>query len=297
MNLHGFLIARNEGDIIGPVLRSLLACGRYRHLHFFDNGSDDDTLAVAQTMAGGPLQVNVRLDPYSDALKYRLIAEHASSLREGDWVHVLDADEVLAGDPVAIAELADREGCNAVEHGCAQFYLTPDTADQAFDPAIPLLDQLQHYLINYGEPRLFRYTDLYTLSEAFVKGRDPRLRIATEHLPVMHFQSRSRTQIERRIQVRMANNQHSGNWGHVKAADWRQYLVPAKYLHCYDGQLRYGLPKGIDLFTVRNNAAYTAASLKWMRRNGHLGAEHERFFIAPLWERRLRSLNPAALFR
>ena len=297
MNLHGFLIARNEGDIIGPVLRSLLASGRYRQLHFFDNGSDDDTLAVAQALAGGPLSVSLRPEPYSDALKYRLIAEHAASLREGDWVHVLDADEILVGDPVAVAEQAEREDCNAVEHGYAQFYLTPETALQPFDPALPPLAQLQHYLINWGEPRLFRHSSHYELSERFVKGRDARLRIASQHLLIQHFQSRSREQLERRIRVRLDNNRHSGNWGHVKAADWRQYLVPARYLHRYDGQLRYGLPPGTDLFTVRNNAAYTMASLNWMRRNGHLGTEHERFFTAPRWEHRLRSLNPAAWLR
>ena len=297
MNLHGFLIARNEGDIIGPVLKSLLASGRYHRLYFFDNGSDDDTLAVAQGLAGGPLQVSQRLEPYADALKYRLIAEHAASLREGDWVHVLDADEILVTDPIIMAEQAEKNGCNAVEHGYAQFYLTPETALQPFDPKLPLLEQLKHYLINYGEPRLFRYTRDHELSERFVKGRDPRLRIAPQHLLIQHFQSRSRDQLERRIRLRLANNRHSGNWGHVKEADWRQYLVPARYLHRYDGHFRYGLPPGTDLFTVRNNAAYTMASLNWMRRHGHLGAEHERFFTSPRWERRLRSLNPTAWFR
>ena len=297
MNLHGFLIARNEGDIIGPVLRSLLASGRYRQLHFFDNGSDDDTLAVAQALAGGPLQVSLRPDAYSDALKYRLIAEQAGNLREGDWVHVLDADEILVGDPLAVAEQAECAGCNAVEHGYAQFYLTPETADLRIDTSRSLPEQLQYYLINWGEPRLFRYSLNYELTERFVKGRDPQMRVATQHLLIQHFQSRSREQLLRRIRLRRNNHQHSGNWGHVTADDWRQYLVPARHLHRYDGQLRYGLPPGTDLFTVRNNAAYTMASLNWMRRNGHLGAAHERFFVARALERRLRSLNPAAWWR
>lgn len=297
MRLFGFLIAKNEGDIIGQVIESLLNWGCYERIYFFDNGSSDNTAAVAQRYSGRTLVFDCRSEQYSDALKYRLIAEAAADLREGDWVHVLDADEIFASNPIELAARADAQGYDAIEHGCAQFYLTPEDGDRLFDPNRSALTQLTHYLINYGEPRLFRHSLSSPLTEELVKSRHLCLRLAKEYLLVQHLQFRSRFQIEQRVQLRLANNAHSGNWGHVTSADALSYLVPSRYLHRYDGQLRTGLPPNTDLFTVRNNGAYTMASLKWMRRQGHLGPEHERFFTAPLWERRLRRLSPVPALR
>jgi glycosyltransferase involved in cell wall biosynthesis len=292
MKIFGFLIARNEADIIGQVLQRLLDLGCYERIYFFDNDSTDDTLAAASALANEVLQVSKCSRPYSDSLKYQLIDEHRAELTEGDWLHVLDADEILIDNPRELATLANYEGANTVEHGCLQFYFVGDPSEHRFDSREPAPAQVKHYLLNYGEPRFFRFSTEYQLSESFVKQRNPRLLISSHLLHIQHFQFRSAEQVQRRIEVRLANNRHSGNWGHVKAARWQDYCVPARFLHKFDGQIRRGLPTGVDLFTAPNNAAYTAASLNWMRRHGHLTAEHERYFTAGAIERRLRSLHP-----
>lgn len=292
MKIFGFLIARNEGDIIGQVLQRLLELGCYERIYFFDNDSTDDTAAVARALANEVLQVSICSRPYSDSLKYQLIDEHRAEFTEGDWIHVLDADEIIIDSPRQLATVAEQEGSNTVEHGCLQFYFVGDPSELRFDSQEPASAQVKHYLLNYGEPRFFRFSPDYLLSESFVKQRDPRLLISSHLLHIQHFQFRSAEQVQRRIEVRLANNRHSGNWGHVKAARWQDYCVPARFLHKFDGQIRRGLPDGVDLFTAPNNAAYTAASLNWMRRHGHLAAEHERYFTAGALERRLRSLHP-----
>lgn len=292
MKIFGFLIARNEGDIIGQVLQRLLELGCYERIYFFDNDSTDDTAAVARTLANEVLQVNICSRPFSDSLKYQLIDEHRAEFTEGDWIHVLDADEILIDNPRSLAGLAAQEGSNAVEHGYVQFYMQEGSANVRFHAGVPAAEQLTHYLLNWGEPRFFRFSPDYLLNESFVKQRDPRLLISSRLLHIQHFQFRSAEQVQRRIEVRLANNRHSGNWGHVKAARWQDYCVPTRFLHKFDGQIRRGLPEGVDLFTAPNNAAYTAASLNWMRRHGHLAAEHERYFTAGALERRLRSLHP-----
>jgi hypothetical protein len=180
---------------------------------------------------------------------------------------------------------AEREGAKAIEHATAQFYFTDAENDYAFDTTRPVIDQRRHYLVNYGEPRIFRYEANVTLTADAVKQRPTSLVIASRLFPVHHFQFRSAEQTQNRINIRKQNNAVSNNWGHVNSVHWRDYLVPHQHLHKFDGKLRYGLPEGANLYKIKDNAAYTMANLKWLQRHGHLTSSQQGFMSAGLLKR------------
>lgn len=86
--LSGVVIARNEGDRIGRCLQSLQPL--CRELLVVDSGSDDDTVAVAQSFGA-------RVE-HQTWLGFGMQKNHAISRATQPWLLLLDADEWLAED-------------------------------------------------------------------------------------------------------------------------------------------------------------------------------------------------------
>jgi len=116
------------------------------------------------------------------------------------------------------------------------------------------------------------------------------LKLSPDKLLLNHFQYRSAHQTKHRINVRLANNNTSNNWGHIKDKHWQDYLVKADYLHRYNKQHVFGLPENANLYKIPNNPAYTSASLKWMAANGYLTEQQQLFFKAGRVEKLFRKL-------
>jgi hypothetical protein len=155
---------------------------------------------------------------------------------------------------------------------------------------VPAEQQHPYYLLNYGEPRIFRYSHKAILTSERVKKRDAMLVQCSQQLLIYHFQFRSSKQIQRRLDIRLKNNAHSNNWGHIISANWRDYIVPARHLHRFDGQITNGLPLGSNLYKIRDNAAYTMANLNWLRKYNYLNADQLTFFDANRIQRLVRKL-------
>ena len=285
MNTYGFMLVKNEADIIAQTLESLRRVGGFTHIFVFDNGSTDDTLAIARGFIGLDLSVDSLPTPFSDNLKFETVYQHRHLMQDGDWFAILDADEVYAEPLQPVLQEAAREGTNFVECKSAQFYFTDAETNYDFDPAKPAIEQRRHYLVNYGEPRVFRYASDTTLTADAVKQRAPGLIKASRQFLIHHFQFRSDQQTQKRIDIRRQNNQHSNNWGHINSDQWRDYLVPHQHLHRYEGEIRYGLPANANLYKIKDNAAYTMANLKWLHRHGHLTPTQQGFMSAGLLKR------------
>lgn len=280
MKIYGTLIAKNEADIIEQTFLSLREHGNFEKVFFYDNGSTDDTLTIARKFDDFVVCADISATPYSDELKYKLLNAQSHYYAEGDWLAILDADELYVESILPKIDSALRERANCIEEACAQFYLCEKDNGSSFEPGIPAIEQRKHYLINYGEPRIFEYRKQVPLSERIVKSRDASLVLAKEKLLVAHFQYRSNAQIQNRINVRKANNLISGNWGHVNSEAWQDYLVDSRYLHEFDGTFKQGLPQGADLYKINNNPAYTNGSLRWLLDNKRLTMEQEDYFDA-----------------
>jgi glycosyltransferase involved in cell wall biosynthesis len=278
MKLYGMLIAKNEGDIIEQTLLSLKEFGGFEKIFFYDNGSSDNTLNIARKFNDLVTCIDVSNTTYSDTLKYELLYSQAHTYANGDWMAILDADELYAESLLPKIDFAERHGANCIEAKSAQFYLTEKDNASVFDPSVEAIKQRKHYLINYGEPRLFKYSDALKLNDKLVKSRDGVLVSSAEKLLINHFQYRSSPQLQTRIAVRKANNPSSGNWYHVNSERWEDYLMRSKYLHEFDGTFKYGLPEEANLYKIENNIAYTNTTLKWLAQNNYF-QQHELDFL------------------
>lgn len=285
MSIYGFMIVKDEADILSQTLASLQKYGDFDKIFVFDNGSSDDTLRIAQCYASDKIIVDVIATAFSDNLKYELVYKHASFFKDGDWFAILDADEIYQEPLLPLIKIAESEAANYIESRSAQFYFTELESSYDFDPAVPAVQQRPYYLLNYGEPRIFKYIKGMILTADQVKKRDQSLVLCSRQLLIYHFQFRSATQTQRRLDIRLANNTHSRNWGHIISSNWRDYIVPARHLHRFDGTLHLGLPVDSNLFKIRDNAAYTMANLNWLRRHNHLTEKQVQFFSASIFQR------------
>lgn len=280
MNLYGILIAKNEGDIIEQTLLSLRQHGGFKKIFFFDNGSSDNTVEIAKKFNDLIKSVIIVDQPFSDTLKYQMLYQHQDEYQKGDWLAILDADELFAENVQNKILLAEQAGANCIEYKSAQFYLTPDDDCHEFSPTIPAIEQRPHYLINYGEPHFFKYFPDIRLTEQHVKSRFDWLQSSPEKLLINHFQYRSSTQIQQRIEIRIANHFASQNWHHVAGRHWQDYMLDPNWLHKFSGEFVYGLPKDINLYKIPNNCAYTYSILKWLDENNYLTKEQKAFLTA-----------------
>lgn len=288
MNIYGFMIVKDEADILAQTIQSLLKFGGFSKIFIFDNHSSDGTLDIARRFSSDQVIVDSLGETFSDQLKYDNIYRHEHLFNDGDWFAILDADEIYQEPLEPLIHKASEKGHNCIEAKSAQFYFTEKEDNQRFDPDIPAEQQRHHYLLNYGEPRVFRHEKRHQWAADRVKQREAGMSIAPERLLIHHFQFRSAQQTQRRIEVRMQNNRHSNNWGHIHSDHWQNYLVPAKYLHRYDGQIREGLPENANLYKIRNNPAYTMANLNWLRKTHALTPEQVTFFGASRLQRLVR---------
>ena len=290
MDIYDFMIVKDEVDILAQTLRSLEQFGGFRKIFIFDNGSADGTFELLQTLVNDRIALHALSDLFSDKLKFENVYRHGNILKEGDWFAILDADEIYQESLYPIVQTAESENANYIESQSAQFYFTEFESNYDFDPSIPATRQRQYYLLNYGEPRVFRFSEKIYLTSDRVKARDPVLTPCSRKLLMHHFQFRSTDQTQRRLNVRMANHSHSNNWGHINSANWKDYIVPAKHLHKFDGSIISGLPADANLYKIRDNAAYTMANLNWLKKNNYLTAAQLGFFNATHWQRLIRKL-------
>lgn len=288
MNIYGFMIVKNEADILAQTIESLLKHGNFKKLFIFDNGSTDTTLSVAKRFENQNIIVQSLNDTFSDNLKFENVKRHAHLMKDGDWFAILDADEIYQESLQALIEDAERHSRNLIESRSAQFYFSTRDKDPTFDPARPAVEQRKFYLLNYGEPRAFKFLPNTTITSDMVKRKDAIFKPADRKLLIHHFQFRSAAQTQARIDVRLENNKSSNNWGHVNSRHWEDYAVPAEYLHEFHHEVVSGLPAKSNLYKIKNNPAYTMANLIWMKNNGHLTPEQLEFFSANRWQRLLR---------
>ena len=280
MNIFGLLLAKNEADIIEQTILSLKTHGSYKKIFIYDNNSTDETYHIAKRFEDDVIQVRSLPSPFSDELKYELLNSHSKDFSENDWLSIIDADEIYQESLRSKIEAAELAGANLIEGKSVQFYFSKDEDNDLFNPKIAASEQRRHYLLNYGEPRIFKYSSKFKLNAHAIKSKNPYFLKSPEAFLLHHFQYRSAQQTQKRLDIRIKNNTHSKNWGHINSANWQDYVVNSSYLHYWDGKLKTGLPIDANLYKIENNPAYTLASLLWMKRGGYLTPSQLEFFEA-----------------
>jgi glycosyl transferase family 2 len=246
MRVYGVMVAQNEGDVISETLEALRRLELFETIFFFDLGSEDDTLARAERFPD-LLHDPRRLDEvYHSGLRFDLLARHRDRFRDGDWLAIVDADEIYAEDPRSLIELAELEQATCISTYQAEFMLTDADLARIADEnaALPIARRRQYYLIQWSEERFYKFLPSGLVSNATLCSRKILNR---------HYQYRSPVQIGTRIRTRLANRvkaQHLANpsrWPQIFSPRWQDYIVCHRVLHRDDGgPLRFGLPEGIQ---------------------------------------------------
>jgi glycosyltransferase involved in cell wall biosynthesis len=263
MKLYGIWVAQNESDILRHTLEFHRRSGVFDRIFFYDLGSDDDTLSIAREY-GDIADVELRRVPYSGELRVTLIDEHRGRYAPGDWVAIIDSDELYVDDPRAAIRIAEAEGATRIETWQAQYYFTDlDLAEwERRGPAFRALsayERLKHYVINWSEMRFYKVLPRPAgRSVIELEGK-----LASAKLTNRHYPFRSPEQIREKVRVRLANRRTGLNTQYqIFSEDWRCYVVDHALLHRDDGELRFGVPEGVDWKAFYNFWANDSASWK-----------------------------------
>jgi hypothetical protein len=264
MNLYGIWVAQNEADILRHTLEFHRKTRAFKRIFFFDLGSTDATLAIAREYSD-ILQVEQRRVPYSGELRVALIEEQRKQYAPGDWVAIIDSDEIYAENPHDVLRAAEDEGATGVETWQAQFYFTDEDLENWLDGdelfrRTSAYERLQHYVINWSEMRFYKVLSPTASRPGVIDLDGP---IARRRLLNRHYPYRSPPQIREKVRVRMANRRTGANTQYqIFSEDWRRYIVDRCLLHRADGELRFGVPPNVDWKGFYNFWANDAASWK-----------------------------------
>jgi glycosyltransferase involved in cell wall biosynthesis len=242
-NLYGICITKNEADIITFCLSH---ASRYcQKIFVLDNGSTDNTWDLVRSLS----EQNDRIVPferkvcrYGVGLRAYIFNRVCDGFKAGDWVLILDSDEFLEVDPKPSITYCESRGFDIIFTPQAQFYITKMDWNEAWfrdgHPSIRSFRDLpRYYLINWREPRLFRYRSNLEWPDmdnhgnptqlSYPRGLDRRWNRGVVN---RHYQYRSLLQMKARIALRSSLYQQTGRFKHSQEKDYQQYIRNYKRL-------------------------------------------------------------------
>jgi glycosyltransferase involved in cell wall biosynthesis len=241
MKIHALCIVKNEADVFEESLTSALHwCD---HIYIFDNGSDDGTWQLVQTLAEQyPEIVPHKQDDvlYTNGLRADIFNAFRSNAGPQDWWCALDADEFYIDDPrIFLSKVPDH--LQTVWSASLNYYFTDrDVISYQQDPLkflqTPVQQRLQFYCSNWGELRFFRHSDDIVWTRT--QGGFPSTMFTAPAYPVRiwlkHYQYRSPEQIERRLRTRSPAMKASTGFWHEVTPNWTAAIATKR-----DGPLDY----------------------------------------------------------
>lgn len=260
MKLHGIVVTKNEGDIIGYMLRQAAAWAD--RIYVFDTGSTDGTWAEVCRLARElpaivPYKAEAR--PFDDALRSEVFRAFQHEASEDSWWCRLDSDEIYAADPRLFLAPVPRSH-HLVWAAHAQFYFTEKDAARfpSTGAALPVIDESnrpRYYVTNASEPRFFRHRRRLRWDG----GAWPR-HVGLVHparIPLRHLQYRSPQQIQLRLNTRReAAAAGYAHFGHSLQERWEDQIRDSAAYHFDDGKSplvidEHLMPRHLESFPQR----------------------------------------------
>lgn len=281
MKLYGIWVAQNEADIIGETLNHIRKMGVYEKIFFYDLGSTDNTLEIAKDYTDilhEPQRLN---EHYSGWLRVDLMRRNESYLKPGDWLAIIDSDELYHENPLDLIELAEKEEALGIEGEFIQFQFTDVDQEHLSDEDVSksINERLLYYLINWSEKRFYKYLP--------GKGADGHIidlngKLCSKRLPIRHYPYRSPKQIQNKISGRLENRRIGGNPQlQFFSEHWYDYVIDHHLLYKFDGTFRHGVPSGVNWKQYYNfsnpeygggwtHAVYNNFYISWLQYHGYL---------------------------
>ena len=162
--------------------------------------------------------------------------------RNGDWIMIVDSDEFLEEDPAPCIAYCERYGFDVIYALQAQFYITKLDVNREWflkgNSSIESFKDLpDYYLIDWREPRLFKYKPSLNWPDMDEQGNPAKVfipigltRKARKGIVNRHYQYRSLPQMKKRLEIRSDAFKKSGRFPHNRDTDISQYLRNHKRL-------------------------------------------------------------------
>lgn len=266
--IHAICLVKNEGDVIAQTLQF---ASKFCHkIYVFDTGSTDDSWQQVQRVVSNiivPFR-HENVPKFNFGLRGQVFDAVRDSFEIGDWLYVLDADEILAEPPHKAIRIAEAEGAQQINTLQYNFHYTEldwqqqqaglDSRDRS------IIERRRYYCFTNIEQRLFR-VEADTTWPDYTDAKNPigylrpqgakKLKKCSYRIPNCHYQYRDPEQIQLRLKTRRAareSNQH--NFIHYQSIDtdmnWQRYIIPSHQLNYYnnDGTFEIRLSERIAIF-------------------------------------------------
>ena len=209
-------------------------------IYIYDNGSTDDTWAVAQRVAAvEPKRIfPFRSDgkAFRDGLRAEVFNHYRGNARPGDWWCRADVDEFYVDNPRDFLAAVPRLHYVVWSAHIQYLFTEVDLAhfEQTRVSRMPE-DLPRYYIANYSEPRFFRHRERLAWNED--NAWPTHMGLATpRRIRVRHYQFRSPSQIERRLVTRReAAERGYEHFRHSQEEDWRKKVDRSADLHLDKG--------------------------------------------------------------
>jgi hypothetical protein len=164
---------------------------------------------------------------------FNRIREH---LKPGDWLLILDSDEFLEVDPTPYIDYCESKDLDLIFTYQAQFYITEKDLDQDWfknghESIGSFKDLPAYFLINWREPRLFKYKPSLEWPDLDGRGNPTQVdyprglnRRSPKKIVNRHYQYRSLPQIVARLKLRADAHKATGRFKHNRETDFRKYV-------------------------------------------------------------------------
>lgn len=266
--IHAICLVKNEGDVIAQTLQF---ASKFCHkIYVFDTGSIDNSWQQVQRVASDviiPFR-HENLSKFDFSLRGQVFNAVRDSFEIGDWLYVLDADEILAEPPHKAIHIAEAEGAQQINTLQYNFHYTEldwqqqqaglDSRDRS------IIERRRYYCFTNIEQRLFRI-EADTTCPDYTDAKHPigylrpqgakKLKKCSYRIPNCHYQYRDPEQIQLRLKTRRAAreiNRH--NFIHYQSLDtdmnWQRYITPSHQLNYNnnDGTFEIRLSERIAIF-------------------------------------------------
>lgn len=239
MNIFALSVIKNEADIIEYTLKK--ASWWATKIFVLDNGSTDGTWEIVNNLSKKSSKIVVWKQsymPFYEGMRSEIFNNFLKEARPNDWwCFRLDADEIYAENPRNFLTQVPA----SYDYVCKKsidYVLTEEDIKQRNFDAYPFEDNNKH--IKYFQPnawvetRFFRHKPNLNWEE---NEETPKLSglIYPTTILVKHYQYRSPTQMQKRLDVRNTSKNDGSipkdgkqRWQHIQESSWQELLRERK---------------------------------------------------------------------
>jgi glycosyltransferase involved in cell wall biosynthesis len=252
MKIYGICLIKNESDIIEYCLQE--AAKWADKIIVYDNGSTDGTWEIVNELSLSNKKIipwKQDSKPYHDGLRGEAFNAFKQELTEYDWWAIIDADEFFTVNPRDFL-LKVPKIYHLVKTISYEYLVTvEDYQEYEFKNHFP--EDLP--LIKYYKPQTYSENRFMRHRSSIIWNPTERMKwpkysgvVYQKHIPLKHYQYRSPTHIQKRIEVRQKATQDG--YAYFKRDlknDWKEILKQRNEVIFESDEMTYETFKDVNV--------------------------------------------------